>query len=271
VGSSARAGGGGVRKAADGRVGAGVRVGRGSGERVAAAGRGVRIAAAGRGVRIAAAGRGVRIAAAGRGVRIAAGAGVDGWLAAGAAFGADSGLGCELALAAGINVPTGRQLGMPSRQTSAPSPSLPERRARISCSIVIWTNSVPPRSTYQRGLSLGAIDGCRWRAGAGAEGSERSVSERSTGPDTRSSSTRLGCGERLRPRPPIAATAESELIICVASSSSGCSSWRALVRSSDGLAAGSERRSASARSRRTKWPHSQRKTRSLRACSPFVT
>ncbi len=104
----------------------------------------------------------------GIGVRVAAGA--DGRFGAGAFRGLGwklaLGLGWELALAAGINVPTGRQFGMPSRQTSAPSPSLPERRARISCSMVISTNSLPPRSTYQSGFSLGAIDACRGRTGA---------------------------------------------------------------------------------------------------------
>ena len=250
MGSSADEGGRGVRRAPGARTGKGVRVGRGTG---------------------------VRIGAVGRGLCSAAGTGADGRLAAGPLLGVDSGLGFTLALAAGINVPTGRQLGMPSRQTSAPSPSLPERRARMSCSIVISTNSVPPRSTYQRGLSVGAMDGCRCRAGAGA-GTDAAAGgtvcrvPRGTGRDTRSSSsTRLGCAERLRPRPLIAATAASEPSMCVASSSSMRSSSRALTNSIGGDAALAERRSASARSSRTKCPHSQRKTRSLRACSPFVT
>jgi hypothetical protein len=62
------------------------------------------------------------------------------------------------ALDEGINVPTGRQRGIPSRHTSAPSPSLPERRAMISCSMVISTVSMPPRSTYQSGLSPGGSE-----------------------------------------------------------------------------------------------------------------
>ena len=208
-------------------------------------------------------GSGVRVGAGGerlgRGVRIAA-AGA-GRLGAGGVLGVGKGLGWELALAAGISEPTGRQLGIPSRQTSAPSPSLPVRRARMSCSIVIWTNSLPPRSTYHRGLSLGAMDGCRAVAG----GSERGALGRWTGLDTRSSSIRLGCCVRLRPRPLIAATAANELSMCVASSSSS-----SFTISIGGGGVG-ERRSASARSSRTNWPQSQRNTRSFRACSPFVT
>jgi hypothetical protein len=64
---------------------------------------------------------------------------------------------------------------MPARQTNAPSPSLPERRAMISCSIVISTVSAPPRSTYHKGLSAegGALldrDGADGTARGGCDG-----------------------------------------------------------------------------------------------------
>src|SRR5260221_13645911 len=71
-----------------------------------------------------------------------------------------------------MSEPMDRQRGMPARHTSAPSPSFPERRAMINCSIVISTVSVPPRSTYQRGLSVAA--GCAGDDGrrAGDDGRE---------------------------------------------------------------------------------------------------
>jgi hypothetical protein len=56
-----------------------------------------------------------------------------------------------------MSEPTERQRGMPARHTSAPSPSFPERRAMINCSMVISTVSVPPRSTYQSGLSAAGV------------------------------------------------------------------------------------------------------------------
>jgi hypothetical protein len=200
----------------------------------------------------------------GKGVRIAEADGACDAL--GAVLGLGCGAGCELALVAGINVPTGRQLGMPSRQTRAPSPSLPPRRARMSCSIVICTNSVPPRSTYQSGFSVGAIDGCRGRASAG-EDARPSPPSRSVGRDTRSSSSKLTCAER--PRPPSREAAVCEFIRWVESSSSNPSPRRLAISTGGGV--GSERRSANGRSRRTKYPQSQRRTRCLRASSPFVT
>ena len=102
------------------------------------------------------------------------------------AGGGGGGVGRDAALVAGINVPTGRQRGIPSRQTSAPSPSLPERRAMISCSIVISTVSMPPRSTYQSGLSPGGSE--LGRDGAGD--SER-IGARGGGCDFRSVPDRL--------------------------------------------------------------------------------
>lgn len=179
----------------------------------------------------------------GNGVRAAAF--VDGRLGTGVMMGLAWGAGCELALVAEINVPTGRQVGIPSRQTSAPSPSLPPRRARMSCSIVISTKSGPPRSTYQSGLSVGASDAWRGRPCAGDDGLECDAPLGAAGREERSSSARLGRGER----PPSTTAAVAEFIKCVASSSSRPA--RTLVISTGG-GVGSERRSTGVRSRRTK-------------------
>ena len=109
--------------------------------------------------------------------------------------------------AAGIKVPTGRQRGMPSRQTNAPSPSLPERRAMISCSMVISTVSRPPKSTYHSGLSEpGGVDDGFECPGAEACGALLGVRGRGGG----SAPDKLGSGARVR-RPLLsAATADSE-------------------------------------------------------------
>jgi hypothetical protein len=87
--------------------------------------------------------------------------------------------------------PTDLHSGIPARQINAPSPSFPERRAMISCSIVICTVSVPPRSTYHSGLSpLAAAVPCTGEdgrragddaRGGGTDGRERCTAELVTG------------------------------------------------------------------------------------------
>jgi hypothetical protein len=164
----------------------------------------------------------------------------------GGAGGGGGGVGRDATLVAGINVPTGRQRGIPSRQTRAPSPSLPERRAMISCSIVISTVSMPPRSTYQSGLS----------PPGGSDAIER-IGARGGGCDFRSVPERLSCGTRGALLPS-AAIAASESTMCVCSSSESSASVSSAFGAGAGsegrvfgAGAGSERKSGSARSMRT--------------------
>jgi hypothetical protein len=181
-----------------------------------------------------------------------AGGGGDDGGAGGGDGGGGGGVGRAAALVAGISVPTGRQRGMPSRQTSAPSPSLPERRAMISCSMVISTVSMPPRSTYQSGLSPGGSE-----LGRDGEGDIERIGARGGGCDFRSVPDRLTCGARggLLPSAAIA-DSESTMWVCSSSASSvSASSGFGAGAGSDGCAlgagAGSERTSVSARSMRT--------------------
>ena len=183
--------------------------------------------------------------------------------------------------AAGISEPIGRQRGMPARHTSAPSPSFPERRAMISCSMVISTVSVPPRSTYQSGLSFDA-EGARWtgddgraggddgddaRAGGAVGGGGKFTGELATRVAASSSSYTLVPVVALPDGERNAARSSSEENMCVSSSSKASAS----SESGAGAGAGSERVSASVRSSRTNCPHSQRSTRCDRARAALIT